>query len=458
MRAMTGLLARVFDVALIVTGALVASRIRFDDVSQRGFYLAFVAFAAAFSLAIFPALGVYESWRGRSKRVLVGQVALGWLIVQACALALMFSLHRIDFVSRLWFAYWTGISGGSMIVSRLVMHRLLGRARNAGLDLQPVAVAACGEHCNEIIHRMESETTSGFRPRAIYNLRPEAETVPHVPAFDDHKAFASYVREQQISEVWLALPLAEERTILKLVNEFRNDLINIRFMPDVRTLALFEGGVMSLVGLPTINLAASPLPPNAMVKKDIFDRLFAFCALMAISPILLGCAIAVKLSSPGPVFFKQRRKGADGRVFTIYKFRTMRLHKQKAGVLEQAKRGDPRITAVGGFLRRTSLDELPQFFNVLRGEMSVVGPRPHAIEHDDLYQNVVSGYIHRYRIKPGITGWAQVNGYRGETDRIEKMEGRVEHDLYYLRNWSFGLDLRIILATIFKGIVHPNAY
>ncbi|MBP0589679.1 undecaprenyl-phosphate glucose phosphotransferase [Paraburkholderia sp. LEh10] len=458
MRAITGLLARLLDVALIVTGAIVASQIRFDDASQRGFYLAFVAFAAAFSLAIFPALGVYESWRGRSKRVLAGQLALGWLVVQACALALMFSLHRIDFVSRLWFAYWTGISGGAMIVSRLVVHSLLGRVRHAGLDLQTVAIAACGDHCNEIIRRMERAATSGFRPWAVYNLRPGTKTCPRVPAFDDHKAFAAYVREQHIAEVWLALPLTEERAILKLVNEFRNDLINIRFMPDVRTLALFEGSVTSLLGLPTINLAASPLPPNAMLKKDLFDRLFALCALLAIAPIMLGCAIAVKLSSPGPVFFRQQRKGADGRVFTIYKFRTMRLHEQKEGVLEQAKRDDPRITPVGGFLRRTSLDELPQFFNVLCGDMSVVGPRPHALEHDDLYQNVVSGYIHRYRIKPGITGWAQVNGFRGETDLLEKMEGRVEHDLYYLCNWSFALDLKIIFATIFKGFSHRNAY
>jgi Undecaprenyl-phosphate glucose phosphotransferase len=279
-----------------------------------------------------------------------------------------------------------------------------------------------------------------------------------VPTFEQRAAFAKYVREQQVDEVWLALPLSEERAILELVDEFRNDLINVRFMPDVRALALFDGSVTELLGFPTINLAASPLPPNAMVEKELFDRVFALLALIAVSPILLACAIAVKLSSPGPVFFKQCRKGADGRIFMIYKFRSMRLHEQKQGVLEQATRGDPRITRVGRFLRRTSLDELPQFFNVLRGDMSVVGPRPHALEHDDLYQGIVSGYIHRYRIKPGITGWAQINGFRGETDRIEKMEGRVAHDLYYLRNWSFALDVKIICATIFKGLHHPNAY
>ncbi|MDR6447536.1 UNVERIFIED_ORG: Undecaprenyl-phosphate glucose phosphotransferase [Burkholderia sp. 1263] len=373
-------------------------------------------------------------------------------------MALMFSLHRIDFVSRLWFAYWTGLSGAAMIAGRILTHSLLGRVRHAGLNLQHVAIAACGEHCEEIIQKMEAKQAAGFRAKALYNLGVGGRVTSPVAVFDQHAAFVDYVREQKIGEVWLALPLSEERAILKLVDEFRNDLINIRFMPDVRALALFEGSITELLGVPTINLAAPPLPPNAMLIKELFDRVFAFGALVAVSPILLACAVAVKLSSRGPVFFRQCRKGADGRVFTIYKFRTMRLHEQQQGVLKQATRDDPRITRVGSFLRRTSLDELPQFFNVLRGDMSVVGPRPHALEHDDLYQNIVSGYIHRYRIKPGITGWAQINGFRGETDHIEKMEGRVAHDLYYLRNWSFGLDVKIILATIFKGFHHRNAY
>ncbi|SAL33962.1 sugar transferase [Caballeronia sordidicola] len=458
MRGISKLLARLFDVSMIVGGALVASQIRFDDVSQRSFYLAFVAFAAAFSLAVFPAFGVYESWRGRSKSALAGQVALSWLIVQVCAMALMFSLHRIDFVSRLWFAYWTGIAGAAMIAGRMVTHTVLGRVRHAGLNLSQVAVAGIGDHCDAIIRKIDTAPAAGFRATAAYNVQAATKTNTRVPVFEDHEAFANYVRTQNVAEVWLALPLTEERTILKLVDEFRNDLVNIRFMPDVRALSLFEGSVTSLLGVPTINLAASPLPPNALMQKEIFDRIFAAGALLAVSPIMIACAIAVKLSSPGPVFFTQRRKGADGQVFNIYKFRSMRQHVQKEGVLEQATRGDPRITRVGAFLRRTSLDELPQFFNVLRGDMSVVGPRPHALEHDDLYQKVVSGYIHRYRIKPGITGWAQVNGFRGETDRIEKMEGRVAHDLYYLGNWSFGLDMKIIAATVFKGLRHSNAY
>ncbi len=460
MRGLQDLWARVFDVGMIVLGALIASQLRFQDVAEGRLYWAFVAFSAALALLIFPSFGVYESWRGRSKRGLTRQIAFAWALVQVGAMALMFSLHMVNLVSRLWFGYWTVLSGCAMIGGRLWMHALLGRMRTAGMNLHQVAIAGCGSHCDDIIRKIEISPTTGFRATAIYNVKPGAAPLAHpeIPVFEAHEAFASYVREHELDEVWLALPLTEEAAILKLVGEFHNDLVNIRFMPDVRTLSLFEGSVTNLLGLPTINLLASPVPPSALIKKDLFDRLFAAAALFALAPVMIGIAVAVKVSSPGPVFFKQRRKGVDGRVFTIYKFRSMRVHQQKAGVLEQAKRGDPRVTRVGAFLRRTSLDELPQFINVLRGEMSVVGPRPHAIEHDNLYQPIVQGYIHRYRIKPGITGWAQVNGFRGETERVEKMEQRVAHDLYYLRNWSFRLDMQIIFATIFKGLRHTNAY
>jgi Undecaprenyl-phosphate glucose phosphotransferase len=461
MRDLQSFLARIVDVALIITGAAVASQIRFDEWEPSGFFAVFVIFSAAFALVLFPIFGVYESWRGRSKLVLAGQVSLAFLIVQACAMMAMFSVRQIDMVSRLWFAYWTAMAGGLLIAYRLGIHAVLARLRNAGLNLHQVAIVGCGGHCDAILRRIERAPATGFRATAVYNTHPEQHLPPNprVNTFDDLEAFAGYIRGNDVHELWLALPLSEERIIFRLVSEFRNDLVNIRFMPDVRSIALFDNsGVIDLLGVPAINLIASPLSPSALFKKDLFDRVFALSALIGLAPLLIAIALAVKLSSPGPVFFKQKRKGADGRVFTIYKFRSMRLHTEEKGVVKQATRNDPRITRLGAFLRRTSLDELPQFFNVLRGDMSVVGPRPHALEHDDLYQKVVAGYIHRYRIKPGITGWAQINGYRGETDRIEKMERRVAHDLYYLGNWSFGLDMRIIAATIVKGLVHSNAY
>jgi Undecaprenyl-phosphate glucose phosphotransferase len=464
MRDLQSFLARIADVTLIIMGAVIASQIRFEDWEKSGLYAAFVMFTAAFALLVFPVFGVYESWRGRSKLVLAGQVALAFLIVQACAMVAMFSVHQINMVSRLWFAYWTAMAGGLLVAYRLGVHAVLARLRHAGLNLHQVALVGSGAHCDAILRRIERAPATGFRAMAVYNTHPEQRAldplrVSCVNTFDDLEAFARYIRESDVHELWLALPLSEERIILRLVSEFRNDLVNIRFMPDVRSIALFDNsGVIDLLGVPAINLIAPPLSPSALFKKDLFDRAFALAALIGLAPLFIVIAAAVKLSSPGPVFFTQKRKGADGRVFTIYKFRSMRAHTEQKGVVKQATRNDPRITKLGAFLRRTSLDELPQFYNVLRGDMSVVGPRPHALEHDDLYQKVVAGYIHRYRIKPGITGWAQINGYRGETDRLEKMERRVAHDLYYLGNWSFALDMRIIAATIVKGLVHHNAY
>ncbi|MDE1183034.1 undecaprenyl-phosphate glucose phosphotransferase [Paraburkholderia sp.] len=461
MRELQGILARLADVTVVIVGAAVASRIRFDDATQVGFYSAFVLFAAAFALAIFPAFDVYESWRGRSKLALAGQVSLAWLVVQGCALAAMYSLHHIDSVSRLWFTYWTAMAGGLLLAWRLIAHGVLARARRAGLNVHQVAIVGPGTQCDAIVRRIDTSPATGFRATAIYNTSPDELPLasPNMTMLDTLEGLADYVRRNDVHEVWLALSLADERTIFKLVTEFRNDLVNIRFIPDVRSIALFDtSGVIDLLGVPAINLVASPLSSRALVKKELFDRLFAAAALVALTPLLIAISIAVKASSRGPVLFKQKRKGADGRVFTIYKFRSMRMHTEQAGTVSQATRGDSRITRVGAFLRKTSLDELPQFFNVLRGDMSVVGPRPHAIEHDDMYQKLVTGYINRYRIKPGITGWAQINGFRGETDRIEKMELRVAHDLYYLAHWSFWLDMRIIVATVVRGLVNDNAY
>ncbi|WP_321865245.1 undecaprenyl-phosphate glucose phosphotransferase [Paraburkholderia tropica] len=462
MRELQNLMARVLDVTAVFVGASVAAQIRFDDLAPRGMNEAFVLLAAAFALVIFPAFELYQSWRGRSKALMAGQVALAWIVVQGCALIAMYStMHHVDAVSRLWFAYWTAVAAGLLIAWRVIAHGVLSHVRGAGMNLHQVAIAGSAAQCDEIVRRIDSEPGSGFRATALYNTVPDTPPRNGTGAAlcDTIEGFAQFIREHDVHELWLALSLAEERTVVRLVTEFRNDLVNIRFIPDVRSLALFDtSSVIELLGVPAINLVASPLPASAQFKKAVFDRVFATCALVSLIPVLIGIALAVKISSPGPVLFKQRRKGADGRVFTIYKFRTMRVHSEAAGTLSQATRGDRRVTRVGAFLRRTSLDELPQFYNVLRGDMSVVGPRPHALEHDDLYQRVVTGYIHRYRIKPGITGWAQVNGFRGETDRLEKMELRVAHDLYYLGHWSFWLDMRIIAATIAHGLFSPNAY
>jgi len=279
-----------------------------------------------------------------------------------------------------------------------------------------------------------------------------------VPVIDDWNALRDLIRGGGIDEVWLTLPMSHEWRIQRIVRELRDEFVELRLLPDVRQMAVVDRSATDVLGMPAINLATTPRSAPERWAKFAFDRLFAFGVLIPLLPLLSMLAIAVKLSSPGPVLFRQRRKGVDGREFDILKFRTMRVHRVQPGVVRQASRNDSRITRVGAFLRRTSLDELPQFFNVLFGQMSVVGPRPHAIEHDDFYRQLIDCYMYRYRVRPGITGWAQVNGYRGETRKVEAMAARVKFDLFYMQNWSFWFDMKIILMTVVRGFIGRNAF
>lgn len=453
-----GALARLFDVVVIAVGAFVA--LRFEAAAgQPGYDNALVTFALLVSLLLFPSFGLYGIARRHVFWRCVFAPALAWALTLAAALLLAIILLDPYRPTGSWFMRWALFSGLGLVACRFVDRELRLRRVEQGARTRPVAIVGSGAHCRHLLRKVDSTPDSIYLVSTIFDTGPDTGAAPgNIPAFRDRVGFAEYVRRYRVEEVWLALPLSEEQTILEFIDLFRSDLVNIRFIPDVSGLALFEGEVINLDGTSAINLVGLPLSSSALVTKDIFDRVFALLALIALSPLLLIIAIAVKFSSRGPVLFTQKRKGANGKVFSIYKFRSMRVHSEAIGVVKQATRNDSRVTRIGAFLRRTSLDELPQFFNVLRGEMSVVGPRPHAIEHDKLYQDIVDGYIHRYRIKPGITGWAQINGFRGETDRIEKMQGRVALDLYYLSNWSFWLDMRIVFATIFKGLVHRNAY
>jgi Undecaprenyl-phosphate glucose phosphotransferase len=452
-------LKRLIDVMLIAAGAAFASLLFMRDPAFPSLASGLVAFDMALAILLLPCFGVYDSWWRRSKWRLVANLTSGWIVVQACGFAVMFLLHCSGSISRLWFVSWTVITAVWMVGSRLLMRAMSGRWRRVGRNPRTVAIVGAGSHCKSVIANIAASPATGFRAVATFNALDGAEQDTHgLPSFTCLREFADWIRSEEIDEIWLALPISDEATVLRVRDEFSGDLVNLRFIPDVRSIAMFDRDLVDLIGWPAINLMASPMTPFASMQKALFDRLFALAVLLVLSPLMLSIAVAVKVTSRGPILFAQRRKGADGRVFRIYKFRSMRLHAEQPGVIRQATRGDPRVTRLGAFLRRTSLDELPQFFNVLRGEMSVVGPRPHAIEHDEEYRTIVDGYIHRYRIKPGITGWAQINGFRGETDQIEKMRGRVEHDLYYLRNWSFGLDMRIVLATVLKGLSHRNAY
>ncbi|WP_118179000.1 undecaprenyl-phosphate glucose phosphotransferase [Paraburkholderia phosphatilytica] len=457
-------IARVLDALFVIAGALVAHWLRFSfqfDFSDTQRLL--IAFNCTLVLLLFPALGVYETWRGKSLPAMLLQVTFAWLATVAAGLLIVFTLHRLDAVSRLWYGYTVLISGGLIVTTKLAAHLSLRYVRRRGLNYRTVAMAGAPGFVRNVLAHLERAPQAGFRPACMLDTTcadPDeyGARMGSLPVLTDIDAFIERVRAEKINEVWLALPLSEEHTIYRFTRAFRHDFVNLRFIPDTRGMSLLNHSMVDLLGLPTINLGGVDSSTPKMLPKLVFDRLFAFAALFALAPVFVAISVAIKLTSPGPVFFKQKRKGVDGRTFSILKFRSMTVHAEHAGSVTQATRNDTRVTKLGGFLRRTSLDELPQFINVLLGQMSVVGPRPHAIEHDDLYKDLVYGYMFRYRIKPGITGWAQVNGYRGATAKVEKMEARVKFDLFYIHNWSFWFDMKIVLITLVKGFVGRNAY
>ncbi|MDR5750880.1 MULTISPECIES: undecaprenyl-phosphate glucose phosphotransferase [unclassified Caballeronia] len=466
--------ARCLDVALIVAGGLIAHSMRFSSSSDfSDVEKLLIAFNSVLALLLFPSFGVYETWRGKALPGMLARVALAWMAVAATSLLVAFTLHRMDAVSRLWFAYSTIIAGAMIVASKCVVYLGLRVMRSRGLNQRTVAIVGAQGFARTLLAHLNRTPGQGFTPVCLLdtsgNEALHASGISRaggagntragrLPVLNDFDEFVAKVRAEGINEIWLALPLSEEHTIYRFVHAMRHDFVNLRLIPDTRSMSLFNHSMTDVAGLPTINLTTSPVGTLQMWPKLLFDRCFAAAALTALAPLLICIAIAIKATSKGPVLFTQFRKGADGRPFRIYKFRSMALHKEQAGHVTQAKRNDPRVTKIGAFLRRTSLDELPQFLNVLFGQMSVVGPRPHAIEHDDLYKDLVYGYMFRYRIKPGITGWAQVNGYRGATTKVEKMESRVKFDLFYIHNWSFWFDIKIVAITMFKGFVSRNAY
>jgi len=269
--------------------------------------------------------------------------------------------------------------------------------------------------------------------------------------------FADTVRRWSITRVYIALPLARAPRIEALLNELRDTTTSVYFVPNLFAFDLLQARCVEINGMPVFSICDSPLEGMNGFWKRAFDVVFASLLLLLFWPVLLAVGAAIKYTSPGPALFKQRRYGLNGEEILIYKFRTMTVC-EDGPVVAQARKYDQRITPIGAFLRRTSIDELPQILNVLEGKMSFVGPRPHAVAHNEAYRKLIDGYMIRHKVRPGITGWAQVNGLRGETSTVDKMERRVQYDLAYLKSWSLALDLRIILLTVLRVFRDDQAY
>lgn len=415
------------------------------------------ALCALGALLVFPGCGLYGSWRGRSVAALGVRVVAAWLAVCLMALVAAFLMHQAGNVSRLWSVTWFAVAAAGLVASRVALYGMLASVRQQGINAKRVVILGYGPLGRDMYRRVQRIPGAGYDVVGIYDeeggtsdLPPDVTLLPSL----DH--VCRFVRERRVHEIWLTLPMAACRDLYNVVFHFRNDLVDIRWVPDIMSVELLGHRFSDFLGLPVIDLNSPPAPGVTGLLKASFDRVFAAGVLVCLSPLLLVIALLVRLSSPGPILFRQARLGIDGQPFNVYKFRSMVVHDDAR--VTQAVPGDPRVTRIGAFLRRTSLDELPQFINVLRGEMSVVGPRPHAIEHNEHYKEIVDRYMLRHRVKPGITGWAQINGCRGRTDTVEKMRRRTEFDIFYIRNWSFLLDLRIIVHTALHGWTGRDAF
>ncbi|SFP76696.1 putative colanic acid biosysnthesis UDP-glucose lipid carrier transferase [Geopseudomonas sagittaria] len=443
------MLAAVVDFLLVVAAGYLAHLWRFDSLTLNGRYTTATFVCALLVMLSLLMSGVYGSWRGKSFLQQQGRVWLGWLVAIGIALSVAFFLKISEKYSRQWFVGLVVLAGSASALLRLGAFLALRRLRSAGRNLKSVLLVGNGGAAARQLHNGHSLGEFGFRL---------AQTLPFAHGEQWLTQLVASVEEQGAHEVWLCLPLSEGNAIRSVLYALRHHTVAVRFIPEWGDLPLLNHKISNIAGLYSLDLSCSPMDGPARVIKRLEDMLVGGVISLLILPVCIGIALAIKLSSPGPVLFKQYRTGINGQKFKVYKFRSMVVHQESHGEVTQAQRQDPRITRVGAFLRRTSLDELPQFFNVLQGRMSIVGPRPHALAHNEYYKDLVESYMQRHKVKPGITGWAQVNGYRGETDTLDKMQKRVEHDLWYIDNWSLWLDLKIIFLTIFKGFIGKNAY
>lgn len=413
-------------------------------------YMQLIIVALLLSMIVFNKFGFYSAWRNSSLARELRTVALGWATVMVALTLFFFMTKSGAEFSRVWALLWFAIGLFSLTVVRVVLRQFLRWLRRKGYNQRNILIVGKDPLMVDLAHRLSQSPWMGLSVVERMALVGEAG----VDAADLNER----INTLGVDQVWIALPLKDEMLVQSVIAALSLSPVEIRYVPDLFGFRLFSHSVSEVAGLPVINLSSTPMEGFNRVVKAVEDRVVSLLILFLISPLLLLLAMGVKLSSPGPVFFRQQRNGWNGKPIHVLKFRSMVVHKEEVGVVTQASKQDARITPFGAFLRRTSLDELPQFFNVLTGEMSIVGPRPHAVAHNDQYKVLVDDYMLRHRVKPGITGWAQINGYRGETDTLEKMQKRVEYDLYYIEHWSVWLDLKIIMLTIFKGFVNKNAY
>jgi putative colanic acid biosysnthesis UDP-glucose lipid carrier transferase len=453
-------LQRILDPAIVVALLLVLAHLyginfeRFDIPS-----LAIIVFLL--TLPIFKAVGLYRPYRNLSLQMLGGRILLGWAVLLGVLLVLGYITKTSHYYARSLLLTWSACVPIILLSMHVAVWRFLQRLRKSGLNSRSAVIVGINAVSQQLMAEVTHSPELGIR---LYGVFDDADRLGELPQNYDRSLLigglsqvAEYVREHCIDVVYVTCSTEQKDRVTALLQDLLDTTACVYYVPDVLTFHLMHGRPYEINGIPLMAIWEVPFTDVQYLFKRSIDILVSGVALILLFPIMLGIAIAVKGSSPGPILFRQRRYGLHGQEITVYKFRSMHVQEDGA-VVKQATRHDSRITAVGAFLRKTSLDELPQFINVLQGRMSIVGPRPHAVAHNEMYRKLIDGYMLRHKVKPGITGWAQVNGCRGETETLEKMQKRIDYDLDYLKNWSLQLDIQIIMQTCFVFLRDQNAY
>lgn len=451
------LLQRLIDAGLICFALWISRRVYGVDTTDYNVILAVLAVAGFYLVA--EARGLYASWRIGGLVDEVTDLIIAWGMVVMMLVLLAFMSKTSANFSRLAIMTWFIVTPLGLVVVRILVRGLLRGMRRAGRNSRTLAIVGANAQGARLIEKSRTAPWMGMLPLGIYDDMAK-ESAPEEARAYLKGTVADLIRETRegkVDYVYIVLSMQDEGRIVELVNAFADTTASVYVVPDLFVSELLHARWTSFHGIPAIRVYETPFMGVDGWIKRIEDLVLGslFFAIALIPMICIG--VAVKLTSPGAAIFKQRRYGLNGEVVNVWKFRTMSVC-EDGGEISQAKLGDPRITPLGSFLRKTSLDEFPQLINVLQGRMSLVGPRPHAVAHNEQYRKLIHGYMLRHKVKPGITGWAQVNGWRGETDKLEKMEKRVEYDLEYIRNWSLWLDIKILWLTIRHGFVGKNAY
>ncbi|HMO28698.1 undecaprenyl-phosphate glucose phosphotransferase [Enterovirga sp.] len=459
-------IVRAIDAAVMIGTGAVVHVVYLSPVLPFDWIYPFVIVVLSMSALIgFQASGCYTIGALRSFFRTGAKITLTWTLVFLAATALAFFLKTGGNFSRVWLGSWFVGGLAALLIERFAVSRYVEAATRAGRFDRRTAIIGGGEPANEIIRLLQAQPESGIRIVGIYDDRGDDRSPGIVAGHVKRGKVADLVehaRRNPIDLVIFTVPISAEERLLQMLGKLWVLPIDIRLSAHASKLKLRPRSYSYIGSIPVLDVFDRPIADWDHVVKWLFDKAVGSALLLLALPILLLAAIAVKLDSRGPILFRQRRYGFNNELVEVLKFRSMHVDQSDATASKLVTRNDPRVTRVGRFLRKSSIDELPQLINVVfKGNLSLVGPRPHAVQakaQNRLYDQVVDSYFARHRVKPGITGWAQINGWRGETDTEEKLQRRVEHDLYYIENWSVFLDIYILLATPFALLKHENAY